>query len=127
MGLEMVDRNERLAPPESERLAEGGADNQRNLEPRPRRRCHRRDVLFPEIAAGQHLRGQFRQQLQMRSCRHLGNDAAMRRMQGDLACDLLGQHAAVLADDRHRRLVTTRLDAEHATHSGSISPHEKGG
>jgi hypothetical protein len=110
--MEVVDRDERQPPCPGERLRRGQPDEQRPDQAGPARDRDPVDVVEPRTGLLQRLPDHRRDQLEMPPRRDFRHDAAEARVQVGLRGDDVGADRTVLGDQRCRRLVARRLEAE---------------
>ncbi len=127
MGLEMIDRHQRLAEHQRHGLGRGETDQNSPDQPRSAGRRHRIEVARCRAGLAQGLRHDTVDDLDMRARGDLRHHAAIGGVVLDLRAHDIGQDGAPAVrsdpDHRRRRLVAGGLDAEdqHGPH-GLPSP-----
>ncbi len=111
---DVMDRHERLAVDERDRLGGLQPDEQRADEPGPLRHRDRGEVLEPRAGVGHRLLHDGHDRLDVVARGELGHDAAVGRVQLGLARHHVREDAAAVLDDRGSGLVAGGLDPEHA-------------
>ena len=127
MGLEVVDPDERYLPGQGQSLGFGQSDEQRADEPRPVGHGHGVDTLTghvgPRLDEGV---GQYGgEELEVGPPGQLGDDAAVTGVKIDLTAHNGRDDDRAAVDDRGRRLIARRLDAED-TAGGRIAHGRRG-
>jgi len=122
MAFEMVDRDQRLARGQRQRLAGDQPDHHPADQTRPGGGGDRIDRVEPEARVRQRRFDQGREMLDMSPRGDFRHHPAIRRMRRLLASEAMREDAAVAVDDRCRGLVTTRFQAEDQRHLASLPP-----
>jgi len=122
MALEVVDRHERQAARERQRLRGREAHQERADQAGPLGHGHRLEVVEPDARVGQRTFHGRHDQLQVPARGHLGHDTAVRRVQGGLRGNDVREDGAAPRHDRRGGLIARRLDPEDHT-GGSASFH----
>ena len=112
MTLEVVYAQRRPTPGIGKSATEAAPDQQCPGKPGARRKGDRVDPPPVQARLGEHIARQLRQFAHMVAGGELGHDPAPGRMEGGLAVHAVREQAAVGRVNRHRRLVTGRLDAQ---------------
>ena len=108
----MIDADQRFIPRQGERLARGDADQQRSDQARAVDDADRAQILSAHVRQRQRFINQRRDTFAMRARRHFGHHAAEGPMQIELAGHDVGQNNAPIGDDRRRRFIARRFNAE---------------
>ena len=112
VALEVVDRHQRLAVRPGQRLGEVDAHEQRAREPGAVRDRDAVHVGHGDAGRREGLVQHGHDPAQVGPGRHLGDDAAGRRVERDLAGHDVGVDPAAVLDERDPGLVAGRLDGE---------------
>ena len=114
--LEMIDRDQRLSASQREPLGRQKADHHAADQARPRSRGDRIDLGEIDLRFRKHLLDQAWQDLDMGARGDLRHDPAERPVRRFLPGEAVGEDAPVGGDQRRRRLVAARFDAEDQAH-----------
>ena len=126
MGLQMIDRDERLAACQRQRLGRGQPDHDPADQPRPGRCGDGVDIAERQMRRRQRLFDQGVQGLDMGAGRDLGHDPAIGGMLVHLAEHDIGQDLAWArrraTHDRHCGFVAAGLDPKHGEDGHALLP-----
>ncbi len=120
MAFEMVDRDQRLARRQRQRLAGDEAHHHPADQPGSRGGGDRVDLRQRHPRLGQRGLDQRRQHLDMRARRDLGHDAAIGPVRRFLARQPVREHGAVARHQRGGGLVAARFEAEDQCHASPL-------
>ena len=125
MAFEMVDRDQRLAGGEGERLAGDEPDHHPADQARPGGRRDRVDLGEADAGFVQRRFDQRRQHLDMGARRDLRDHAAERAVRGLLPGQLMGENRPVGAHHGGGGLVATGFKAEDQGHEEASTPSSR--